>query len=62
MNRTDPIIDSDFPGGNIVVDSVDGDLISLHQELRDTTRGLVLLVLPHPGSRRPHFGISLYGQ
>ena len=37
MSKTDPIIDSDFPGGNIVVDSVDGDLISLHQELRDTT-------------------------
>ena len=36
MSRTDPIIDSDFPGGNIVVDAVDGDLISLHQDLRDT--------------------------
>ncbi|MDA0321846.1 MAG: hypothetical protein O2923_03900 [Verrucomicrobia bacterium] len=29
-------IDSDFPGGNIVVDSVDGDDVRLHQDLRDT--------------------------
>lgn len=29
-------IDADFPGGNIVVESVDGDEVRLHQELRDT--------------------------
>ncbi len=29
-------IDSAFPGGNIVVDSIDGDTVSLHQDLRDT--------------------------
>jgi hypothetical protein len=29
-------IDADFPGGNIVVDSIDGDVVRLHQELRDT--------------------------
>jgi len=30
-------IDSDFPGGNIVVDAIDGDTVRLHQDLRDTT-------------------------
>ena len=29
-------IDADFPGGNIVVDKVEGDTVSLHQDLRDT--------------------------
>jgi hypothetical protein len=29
-------IDADFPGGNIVVDRIDGDVVELHQELRDT--------------------------
>ena len=29
-------IDADFPGGNIVVDSVAGDTVTLHQDLRDT--------------------------
>jgi hypothetical protein len=29
-------IDSDFPGGNIVVDRVDQDTVYLHQDLRDT--------------------------
>lgn len=27
---------TDFPGGNIVVESIDGDTIKLHQDLRDT--------------------------
>src|SRR5258706_4588854 len=29
-------IDADFPGGNIIVDKIDGDSVSLHQDLRDT--------------------------
>jgi hypothetical protein len=29
-------IDADFPGGNIIVDMVKGDDVSLHQDLRDT--------------------------
>lgn len=29
-------IDSDFPGGNIVVDEIVGDVVKLHQDLRDT--------------------------
>jgi hypothetical protein len=29
-------IDADFPGGNIVVDKIDGDDVHLHQDLRDT--------------------------
>jgi hypothetical protein len=29
-------IDSDFPGGNIVIENVDGDDVRLHQDLRDT--------------------------
>src|SRR5436190_14440057 len=29
-------VDADFPGGNIVVDKIDGDQIALHQDLRDT--------------------------
>ena len=31
-----PAIDCAFPGGNIVVDGVDGDTVRLHQDLRDT--------------------------
>lgn len=30
------VIDSAFPGGNIVVESIDGDDVFLHQDLRDT--------------------------
>lgn len=30
-------LDCDFPGGNIIVDSIDGDAIAVHQDLRDTT-------------------------
>jgi hypothetical protein len=30
-------VDADFPGGNIVLDSIDGDHIAVHQDLRDTT-------------------------
>jgi hypothetical protein len=29
-------IDADFPGGNIIVDKIEGDTIHLHQDLRDT--------------------------
>lgn len=29
-------VDADFPGGNIVVDSIVGDTVTLHQDLRDT--------------------------
>lgn len=31
-------IGTDFPGGNIVVEAIDGDDIRLHQDLRDTER------------------------
>jgi hypothetical protein len=31
-------IDCDFPGGNILVEKVDGDDVYVHQELRDTDR------------------------
>jgi hypothetical protein len=31
-----PKIDCGFPGGNIIVDSINADRISLHQDLRDT--------------------------
>lgn len=37
MSGTAPTIDSNFPGGNIIVDSIEGDVVSLHQDLRDTT-------------------------
>ena len=30
------MIDCEFPGGNIVVDAIEGDTVSLHQDLRDT--------------------------
>jgi hypothetical protein len=30
------IVDANFPGGNIVVDSIAGDTVTLHQDLRDT--------------------------
>jgi hypothetical protein len=30
-------IDADFPGGNIVVDEIEGDHVWLHQDIRDTT-------------------------
>lgn len=31
-----PVIDCDFPGGNIVVERIDGDDVYLHQDQRDT--------------------------
>ena len=34
--RPPPRVDADFPGGNIVVDSIAGDTVTLHQDLRDT--------------------------
>jgi len=30
------MIDCEFPGGNIIVDAIEGDTVSLHQDLRDT--------------------------
>ena len=36
MSTTEVIIDGDFPGGNIIVDASEGDVVSLHQDLRDT--------------------------
>ncbi len=30
------MVDADFPGGNIIVDEVNGDDVYLHQDLRDT--------------------------
>src|SRR5262247_3923851 len=29
-------VDADIPGGNIVVDKIEGDTVSVHQDLRDT--------------------------
>ena len=29
-------VDAGFPGGNVIVDKIDGDAVSLHQDLRDT--------------------------
>jgi hypothetical protein len=36
MNAEGFSIDCDFPGGNIVVDGISGDVVDLHQDLRDT--------------------------
>ena len=36
MGAIEPTIDSDFPGGNIIVDAIEGDVVSLHQDPRDT--------------------------
>ncbi len=33
-----PEIDCNFPGGNIIVEGIDGDDVYLHQDLRDTDR------------------------
>ena len=30
-------VDSDFPGGNVVLERIDGDTVFVHQDLRDTT-------------------------
>jgi hypothetical protein len=30
-------IDAAFPGGNILLNKIDGDTVSLHQDLRDTS-------------------------
>lgn len=37
MSSTELTIDCDFPGGNIILDAIDGDVVSLHQDIRDTT-------------------------
>lgn len=29
-------VDADFPGGNIIVEEIEGDQVSIHQDLRDT--------------------------
>lgn len=34
--QTELPIDCDFPGGNIIVEAIDGDVVRLHQDLRDT--------------------------
>jgi hypothetical protein len=35
----DPIqVDADFPGGNIIVDKIDGTTVQVHQDLRDTSQ------------------------
>ncbi len=36
MTTTELTIDCQFPGGNIIVDAIEGDVISLHQDPRDT--------------------------
>jgi hypothetical protein len=30
------VVDCDFPGGNIILDAIEGDVIAVHQDLRDT--------------------------
>ena len=30
------VVDCDFPGGNIIMDAIEGDDVFLHQDLRDT--------------------------
>jgi len=37
-NTAEIMIDADYPGGNIVVDKIEGDTVTLHQDLRDTGR------------------------
>jgi hypothetical protein len=32
----DVTIDTDFPGGNVIVDKIEGDTVTLHPDLRDT--------------------------
>lgn len=36
MDKHGLIIGHDFPGGNITVESIEGDVVALHQDLRDT--------------------------
>lgn len=36
MAANGPSVDCDFPGGNIIVEGVDGDIIRIRQDLRDT--------------------------
>lgn len=33
---SDPVIDCDFPGGNILIEDIQGDTVRLRQDLRDT--------------------------
>ncbi len=35
-SASEPVIDCGFPGGNIVLERIDGDDVYLHQDLRDT--------------------------
>ena len=30
-------VTADFPGGNVVLERIDGDTVLVHQDLRDTT-------------------------
>lgn len=34
--RAQVTVDGDFPGGNIIIDKIDGDTVTLHPDLRDT--------------------------
>jgi len=34
--RADVQIDADYPGGNVLIESIDGDVVQLRQDLRDT--------------------------
>ncbi|MBL7222094.1 MAG: peptidase M14 [Phycisphaerae bacterium] len=36
--RADVKVNADYPGGNIAVDRIEGDTVTMHQELRDTGR------------------------
>ena len=55
------LVDADFPGGNIVVDSIAGDTVTLHQDLRDTDGQLVLLALPRARRRGADAALLLLG-
>ena len=36
-NYDSPIVDANYPGGNIIVERIEGDTVFLHQDLRDTS-------------------------
>lgn len=71
------IIDGDFPGGNIVVERIEGTTAWVHQDLRDTqgwwfwwqcrvrgAQGRTLTfrhTLPKPGANRPYYPYSRRG-
>ena len=42
MNRAvpeEPAVDCDFPGGNVLLDGIEGDMVRVRQDLRDTRAG-----------------------